>query len=260
MSKVTDNDLELEAGLQALLLGQLDPDSAYAITDHLAERPERLREVITDARNAAALRLALSSPEDTSPAPLVAQAHGLQDRLRGQRMLRRAAPVAAALVLFATGWIGHAAWQMTGATGAPPLVEAALDAQAALEIRHWMVSQPENTDMNSQELAAALGFVLPPLPEDWVVQDVQIVATPDRPGIAISVNAPDLGEVFLFAVSRKTSVGKNAPTSFDYNGRSIAVFERENSSYVLVDNSGHPDQLFAGANKLMSRMGEYPQP
>jgi anti-sigma factor RsiW len=252
MSGKTETDPELEADLLALLQGRLDPDRTFAIADYLAERPERMADVLADARNTAALRMPLSGSDDPAPPQLVAEARRLQDRLQRQRLLRRVAPVAAAVVLFAVGWTGHVAWQATGPAGAPPLVEAALDAQAALELRHWMVSQPESVEVNSEEIVAALGIDLPSLPEDWTVRDVQVVATPDRPAIAIVVDSPELGRLLLLAVARSPEDTKDPPTAFEYRGRTIALFERGRSSFVLVDESGHPEQLALGADRLLS--------
>lgn len=253
MNDRTETDRDLESDLLALLQGQLDADRTYVVADYLSARPERTAEMLADARNAAALRLALSAPDEPAPPQLVAEARRLQDRLRGQRLLRRIAPVAAAVALFAAGWTGNLVWQATGPEGAPPLVEAALDAQAALELRHWMVSQPESADLNPQEIVEALGIDLPPLPEDWTVRDVQIVATPERPAVAISVDAPDLGPILMMAVARSAVDVENAPTAFEYEGRTIALFERGRSSFVLVDESGHPEQLVLGADRLLSR-------
>ena len=252
MSDRTEADPQIEAELLALLEGRLDPDRTLVIADFLKERPERTADLLADASNTAALRMALSSADDPAPPRLVAEAQRLQDRLRGQRMLRRAVPFAAAVVLFAAGWAGHATWHMTGPASAPPLVEAALDAQSALALRHWMVSQPESAELNAQEIVAALGVDLPSLPEDWTVRDVQIVATPDRPAIAIVVDAPDLGRLMLFAIARGSDDTEEPPSAFEYQGRTIALFQRGRSSFVLVDESGHPDQLALGAERLLS--------
>lgn len=252
MSERTETDPEVEADLLALLQGRLDPDRTLAVADYIAERPERTAEVLADAKNTAALRMALSADDAPAPPRLVAEARRLQDRLRSQRLLRRVAPIAAAVVLFAAGWTGHVAWQATGPAGAPPLVEAALDAQAALELRHWMVSQPESTELNAQEIVAALGIDLPPLPADWTVRDVQVVATPERPAIAIAMSAPDLGQILLMAVARSADDVQDPPTAFEYQGRTIALFEQGRSSFVLVDESGHPDQLALGADMLLA--------
>lgn len=252
MSDRSEIDPDIEADLLALLQGRLDPDRTLAVADYLNERPERTADLLADASNAAALRLALSSADEAVPPRLVTEAQRLQGHLRGQRVLRRAAPFAAAIVLFAAGWAGHAAWQTTGPASAPPLVEAALDAQSALELRHWMVSQPESADLNAQEIVAALGVDLPSLPEDWTVRDVQIVATPDRPAIAIVVDAPDLGRVLLMAVARSLEDAEEPTSAFEYQGRTIALFERGRSSFVLVDGSGHPEQLALGVERLLS--------
>ncbi|MBS0123282.1 hypothetical protein [Thetidibacter halocola] len=221
------------------------------MADYLAKRPERMADLLADARNTATLRIALSTSSDPVPPQLVAEARSLRDSLRGQRLLRRYASVAAALVLFSAGWASHVAWQVAGPAPASPLVEAALDAQAALELRHWMVSQPESTELNAQEIVAALGIELPQLPPDWKVRDVQVVATPERPAVAITVDAPDLGRLLLMAVARSPEDAEEPPTAFEYEGQTIALFERGRSSFVLVDVSGHPEQLALGADRLM---------
>lgn len=244
---------DLEADLLAALESRLDADRTWAVVDHLARQPDRAAEVLADARNTAALRLALAADETLPPPRLVSEAQRLQERLRSQRLLRRLAPVAASVVLFAAGWTGHVAWQSAGPAAPHPLVEAALDAQAALELRHWMASQVESTELDSQEIGAALGIDLPPLPEDWVIQDVQIVATPDRPGVAISADAPEFGPVLLMAVARPTGDTADPMLVFDYEGRTIALFEQGRSAFVLIDESGHPEQLALGADLLLSR-------
>jgi anti-sigma factor RsiW len=252
MSDKTETDPELEADLLAFLQERLDADRTFAIADYLAERPERMSDLLADTKNTAALRMALSETDDPAPPQLVAEARRLQDRLRGQRLLRRSAPFAAAFVLFAAGWTGHMMWQASGPVGAPPLVEAALDAQAALELRHWMVSQPESTELNVQEIVEALGISLPPLPDDWTVRDVQIVATPDRPAIAIVVDAPDLGRILLMAMARNVDDIEDPLSSFDYNGQTFALFDLGRSAFVVVDDSGHAEQLALGVMPLIT--------
>jgi anti-sigma factor RsiW len=254
MSDRIETDPDLEADLPAFLRGQLDPDRTIAVADYLSERPDRMADLLADARNAAALGMALSVGNDPAPARLVTEARRLQGRLRGQRYLRRTAPVAAAIVLFAAGWTGNMAWQASGPTGAPPLVEAALDAQAALELRHWMVSQPESAELNPQEINAALGIELPPLPASWTVRDVQVVATPTRPGIAIAIDAPELGRLLLLVVARSVGDVEDPLTAFEYDGRAIALFDQGQSAFVLIDESGHPAQLSTGATQLLSKL------
>jgi len=182
-----DPESDLEAELLAALESRPDADRVWIAVDHLLRRPQRAAELLRDARNTAALRRSLSFKERPSPPRLVEEARRLQDRLRRQRLTRRAAPISAAVMLFAAGWMGHVAWQGAAPPAPHPLVEAALDAKAALELRHSMASQEKSAVLDAQEISAALGIDLPPLPEDWVIRDVQIVATPDRPGVARSL-------------------------------------------------------------------------
>ncbi|SLN46119.1 hypothetical protein ROJ8625_02224 [Roseivivax jejudonensis] len=253
MTERPDDEDTLQADTLAFIESRLAPERSYDLAGYLADRPDRAAALLSDARDIAGLRLALAAPETPAPPSLLAQARRLQDRLRWRGRLRRSAPIAAALVLFAAGWTGHGVFQKGSRSAAPPLVEAALDAHAALELRHWMASQPESASLDPQEILAALGVEIPSLPADWTVRDVQVVATPDRPGVAIAVDTPDFGPIFLLAVSRSMTTVPAAPTAFEYDGRTVALFERGRSAFVMLDESGHPEQLASGA-QLLSEM------
>lgn len=254
MTEKTDTPDNIEADLMSLLQGKLDPERAYLVADHLADRPELAATVLADTRNIEGLRLSLAEMDDPAPTALLSKARRLEERLQKRSVFRRFAPVAAALALFAAGWTTNIALQNFGTAHAHPLVEAALDAKAALELRHWMVSQPESTDLNTVEIVGALGIKLPVLPERWVVRDVQVVSTPDRPGVAIDLDTPEFGRILLFAILHGTEGDNSAPTAFEYQGKSIALFSDGQSAYVLVDESGHPEQMTDGARQLLSRM------
>ncbi|XWN29803.1 MAG: hypothetical protein ROR55_20200 [Devosia sp.] len=45
---------------------------------------------------------------------------------------------------------------------------------------------------------------------------------------------------------------KDPPTTFQYQGRTIALFERGRSSFVLFDDSGHLEQLALGAGMWLA--------
>lgn len=254
MTEKTDHHSGIEADIQSLLQGQLDPERAYEVADYLAERPERAAEVLADARNTEGLRLTLSTPADPPSPELLSEARHLQGRLWRQRVLRRVTPIAAALVLFAGGWGTHIAYQAIESNEGHPLVETALDAQAALDLRHWMVSQPESTVLNSSEIVGALGIELPTLPDGWIIRDVQVVSSPERPGVAIALDTPELGRILLFAIARDKDSREDPPTAFEYAGRSVALFSNKHATYVLVDNSGNPEQISNGANQLLSHL------
>ena len=117
-----------------------------------------------------------------------------------------------------------------------------------------MVSQPESTVLNTSEIVGALGIELPTLPDGWIVRDVQVVSSPERPGVAIALDTPELGRILLFAIARDKDDRESAPTAFEYEGRSVALFTNRHSAYVLVDNSGNPEQISIGANQLLSHL------
>ncbi|WP_157961671.1 anti-sigma factor family protein [Acuticoccus kandeliae] len=246
------DDPGIEADLHAYLNGQIDPERAFALADYLAADPERAAAVLADVRATEGLRLALGEAATPPPGPVLAEARRLEGRLTRRRLARRAMPYAAAVALFLAGWASGA---MLSAAPAPSasLVEAALDAEAALDLRHWMASQPESLVLDPQEITAALGIDLPNLLPDWIVRDVQIVATPDRPGVAIVLDTPDLGRIMLFSVAKFGAEPETLPDAFQYEGRTVAVFDHGRSAYVVVDNSGHPDQLSRSVGELVSR-------
>jgi len=254
MSKQTDTPEDMETDLLALLQGRLDSERAFHVADHLADRPERAAEMLADARNIEGLRLALAEPDPEPPASIVASARRLEDRLQRRNVMRRFAPIAASLFIFAAGWSMNTLTQNLGTADAHPLVEAALDAQAALDLRHWMVSQPESTDLNTTEIVGALGITLPALPEGWTVRDVQVVSSPERPAVAIDLDTPQFGRILLFAIAGGLENGEGPVKAFEYEGRSVALFSSGHSAYVLVDESGHPEQITDGAMQLLSRM------
>ncbi|WP_417720826.1 anti-sigma factor family protein [Salipiger sp.] len=235
----------------ALLDSQLDAADMLALAERAATNPEEAAAFMALARDTAALRLALDLPDDP-PERMTAAARRLQGRLDRQRLWRRIGPIAAAVVLFASGWMGNALWQMPNRQAGDHLVEAALDARAALELRHWMVSQPESPDLDPLEVLAATGVKLPRLPAGWTLRDAQIVATPDRPGIALSLDTPELGPILLLAVARPEDDKMEPPTSFSRNGVAFALFEDSRSAFVLLDASGHPEQLARGAVELLA--------
>lgn len=250
MSETTEDQLAAE--VLALLRGGLDPVEAWNVAARLAAEPDRAAAALAAARDAEGVRAALATLEPSPPpAPLIAAARRLEHGLRRRRLARRAAPVAAALAMFVAGWGGHLAWRAIESSGAPPLLEAALDAKAALTLRHWMTSQPESVDIDAAEILAALGVELPPLPEGWIVRDVQVVAAPARPAVAIAIDAPELGPVLLFAVARGVGDAAEPPTAFEHEGRAVALFDRAGSAFVLVDDVGRPDQLALQVARLI---------
>lgn len=246
-----------EGDIHALVTGQLDAQQSFVLADFLAAHPERAAEAMADLRMYEGLRLACSNVDAPLPDDMLSGAARLERNLRASRQMRRMRPLAAAAALFGLGWLGHAVWtEPQGAAMAAhvlPLAETALDARAALDLHRALLPGARGVTADPQIIAAGLGVALPPLPQDWTVRDVQVVASPDRPALALLLDTPDMGEVMLFSVAREGAGPDLLPNAFDYRGNSVAVFERDRSAYVLVDNSGLPAQVSLGADQFLRR-------
>ena len=102
-------------------------------------------------------------------------------------------------------------------------------------------------------IAARLGIDLPDMPRGGTIRAAQVVATPERPGLALMVDTPDMGEILLFGVVRSVDGPDGPVTATSRNGRALAYFEREQTAFVLVNATGSPLALRAGAETLRHR-------
>lgn len=246
-----------DGDIHALVTGQLDAQQSYALADFLASNPDRAAEAMADLRMYEGLRMACSQLDAPLPDELANRAARLERRLRASREVRRMRPLAAAVALFGLGWLGHDIWiEPAGPAMAAhvlPLAENALDARAAMDLHRALLPGHASPPADPWRIAAGLGVALPPLPTDWVVRDAQVVATPERPALALLLDTPDMGEVMLLSIARDGMGPDLQPNAFDYRGNSVAVFERDRSTYVLVDNSGLPAQVSLGADQFLRR-------
>lgn len=244
-----------EAEIEAFLIGQLDPDRRFAVADHLARDPARAARAMSDLRMQEGLRLALTHPDAPPPPDLVRTADRLSRRLGRPPLwpLRSAAAIA----LVALGWAAQTLWtdlaEMRTLASLRPLAETALDARAAVELRRSLAMVPAEVD--ATRIAARLGLELPALPSDWRIRDVQVVATPEQPGLAVVIDTPDMGEVMLLTLPQVDTGTDRHPQAFDHRGTAVAVFEHGPAAYVLLDASaGRRDDVSREAERLLRRM------
>ena len=246
-----DDTLALKRALELYLNGDRIEATADSLAGDLGRDPARLAELLSDLR--LARMLAQGHPGDAAPVPpaTLALARQLESRVNA-RVVRgwwfRGAS-AAALVL--AGWLGHAAVERVGGPGLPPLVDAALDVQTAMDVRLLMVSQPESPAIDRRELAARLGLHLPALPETWRLLDAQVVPTDDAPGLAMVLDTPSMGRIVVMTVTRPADDRLDPPRGFDVAGTAVAVFEDARSAYVFLDQGGTPEELSREARALL---------
>ena len=153
------------------------------------------------------------------------------ERGRTWRHMRRAAGIAA---LVGAGWIarGEMGEFPQPAQASSFLDEAAASRRAGL-LRQAMASQVESATLNPQEIETATGIVLPDLPRDWRVTDVQLFPTPDSPAIAMSLETPR-GERLSFFADRAETPAEGKPLIERRAADVIAYWEAGNMAYALT--------------------------
>lgn len=252
-----DSETQIDLDIAAFVNGQLDAPGRYAVAEYLAAHPKRAAEVMADLRLTEGLRLALGSVETEAPAALLATADRLGRGL-GQRHRRLwFLPMAAAACMFALGWSSQA-WlsrggDLTLARENRSLIEAALDAQDAVALRMSLGQDIGPLPRDAQEISARLGIALPHLPADWRIVAAQVVSTPERPGVALVIDTPDMGRIMLFSVIRTLDGPDAPPDVLTLDGRTLAYFEKGRAAYVLVDAAGPVSDLTRGAETLRNR-------
>ena len=152
------------------------------------------------------------------------------DNHRRERFMR----LAAAVALFASGWIANA----LDANFAPPasaasLISEAQEAYVASSVRAKMVSQIETSDVDRGEIFDATGVDLPEIPVDWVVTDAQLYPSDLGNSVVLTMVTADDERVSLFAAEEDTSIG-DSPSMELNNGVPVAYWEDGEAALALV--------------------------
>ncbi len=252
-----ERESQIEQDILAFVNGQLDAERRFAVAEYLSTQPERAAEVMADLRLTEGLRLAVGAVDDPPSPQLRQAAERLGSGLQQRRTLMRWLPFASAAAMFAFGWTAQGMLNQPAADahagGVSQLLETAIDAQDAVALRLSLSTRSGPVLRDPQEISEKLGIELPSLPPGWKIRAAQVVATPERPGVALMISTPDLGDILLFSVLRSVD-GPDAPAyATTRDGRALAFFERDRTAYVLVDAKGPPGALRQGAETLRHR-------
>jgi hypothetical protein len=253
----SEPDPAIECDIAAFINGQLDAERGYAVALYLSQHPDRAAEVLADLRVTEGLRAALAQIDTPVPPGINTAAIGLQRATAPRATTRRWLP-GAAVALFVLGMAAPIFWPAPRATltdsTTQTLLDIALDVQDAIALQ-IALSQPMGP-MPIQDplvLANGLDMELPALPQNWTILASHIVATPERPGLALVIDTPELGEIMLLGLVR-TVDGPDLPAeATHHNGRTLAFFERDRTAFVLVDQYGPASALRDGAEALRHR-------
>jgi len=245
---VTDSDLD------GYVDDQLDVARRIDVEAYLAARPETAARVMADLRNRDELRLALAAPPGMA-SPSTAEAARRLERglLRGRvfGILRRAAAIAA---FVSAGWLANDAFgpfsasEVIASTPPPAYVEEAMRAHRTSVLRASMASQPEVTEYDAEEIRSATAIVMPTLPANWSVRDVQIYPSQFGPSVEMAIETIELGMLSLFAV-RPGTFDVVRPTLAPSRDVMAAYFQVGEVAYALV-TSGKVEDLDRAAERL----------
>jgi anti-sigma factor RsiW len=229
----------IEADLQAYVEEQLPAARRIEVEAHLCHHPADAMRVMSDLRVRDELRLALADLPRMARADTTNAACRLERGLARGRLLRRARQIAAVIALIGSGWLAHAELGMLGvsevvASGMPPAyVSDGVRAHRTALLRAGMHSQREVPDYDPAEIRTATAIVIPVLPEDWTVTDVQIFPSTFGPSVEMAIRTETFGVVSLFAV-RPGVFDVVAATLAHQADLTAAYWQVGDVAYVLV--------------------------
>lgn len=225
--------------LRAYAAGRLPPERRRDVEGYLACNPDVAARIMAERHMG--VSLGVEAPTADRPG----------------RFWRRGAPVAAGLTAClasaALGWsvAGPArseAWREQDGDRAPAYVEEAAMSQRATVLRAAMVSQPETSVLDGEEVRRTLGVHLPPLPDGWRLLDVQVFPSDDGPGLNLTAQASDGRRLSLFVVQADTEATDRPILA--RRGAERAVFWEEGGTAFILGGEGSEQQLLEEAVKL----------
>lgn len=247
-----------DADLDGYVDDQIDVARRIEVEAFLAERPETAARVMADLRTRDELRLALASPANSSRPSTTDAARRLERGLGFGRVLGYLQRAAAVAVFVSAGWLANEAIgpfsisEVVASTPPPAYVEDAMRAHGTTVLRASMVSQPEVSAFDAEEIRSATAIIMPTLPVDWVVRDVQIYPSRFGPSVEMAIETDDLGPLSLFAV-RPGNFDVITPTLAPSADVSSAYFQIGEVAYALV-TSGDVQELDRAAERLAATL------
>jgi anti-sigma factor RsiW len=195
----------IAADLDAYVDGQLDVARRIEVESYLSEHPEIAAKVMADLSMRGELRLALANESAFGRAETRDAARRLERGLAYGRIFHTVQRIAAVAVLVAAGWVAHnsfgafTATEVAASVPAPAYVEDAVRAYKTTLVRQ-STQAPVEAQYKPDEIRAATGIVMPQLPQDWTISDVQIFPSAFGPSVEMAITTTDRKQLSLFAV------------------------------------------------------------
>lgn len=256
---MSEFDAMLEADLNAYVDNQLDLETRLKVEDHLARHPEVAARVMADLAIRTTLKLAMREPEGENVKVRTREAaRKLSAGLEGRQSWMAVRRVAAVLVLVSAGWLANNAFSPFGAnavnasTHPPSFLDRAVQAHKTAELRQSMTSQSVTKTYDPEEIRAATAIVMPDLPSDWRVVDVEVFPSDFGPSVETAMLTEDGKRMSLFAV-RPGHFAVDPVQSTTFSDTEAAWWQIGEVAYAVV-SSERGTGLPAKAERLKSTL------
>lgn len=238
---MTDAGLIPETELDAYVDGQLDASARIRVEQYLGRNPDAAARVMKDIAIRSHLRLAMAEDAGQHRMETREAARRLSSALSEKHLWNTIRRIAAVGLLFATGWIANSSFGPFAATSVvasvhpPAFVEQAIQAHRTTLLREKMPSQPLTSTLDADDIRSATAIVLPRLPKDWSVVDVQIFPSDFGPSVEMSIKTGDDQKLSLFAV-RPGFFAVEQVTDVNLANAEAAYWQIGEVAYALVSS------------------------
>lgn len=198
-------DPVIDADLDAYVDGELDVARRIQVESFLSENPAIAAKVMADLSIRGELRLALAGESAFGRPDTRDAARRLERGLAYGRILHSVQRIAAVGILVAAGWVAHTSFgaftatEVAASVPAPAYVEDAVRAYHTALLRQSVPSQSVAI-YKAEDIRAATAIVMPQLPEDWKIADVQIFPSEFGPSVEMAIKTSQDKQLSLFAV------------------------------------------------------------
>jgi anti-sigma factor RsiW len=195
----------IDADLDAYVDGELDVARRIQVESYLSENPATAAKVMADLSIRGELRLALANETTFGRAETRDAARRLERGLAYGRIFQTVQRIAAVGVLVAAGWVAHTSFgaftatEVVASVPAPAYVEDAVRAYQTAVLRQSVPSQAV-ASYRAEDIRAATAIVMPQIPKDWTISDVQIFPSEFGPSVEMAIRTEDGKQISLFAV------------------------------------------------------------
>jgi anti-sigma factor RsiW len=228
----------IDADLDAYVDGELDVARRIQVETFLSEHPKTAAKVMADLSMRGELRLALANETAFGRAETRDAARRLERGLAYGRIFHTMQRIAAVGVLVAAGWVAHnsfgafTATEVSASVPAPAYVEDAVRAYQTAVLRQSMPSQSV-ASYKPEDIRAATAIVMPQLPADWKISDVQIFPSEFGPSVEMALRTDDGKQLSLFAV-RPGSFSVASVSHIALDNAEAAYWQIGDVAYALV--------------------------